>query len=142
MVLFDSDFLSVLLHERIDKVLDPKTKKPVERIKDKIRHLIDTLDKAREKILIPTPVLSEILCLCGNNANDVLAELMDTYGFEPAPFDVVAAVEAAIAISDARIREERKPVPRRIGPRLNLTDKSWQSRNLAVFRRFIQMMRT
>lgn len=108
MVLFDTDFLSLLLHEHTNKIIDPKTKKSVERVKEKIRHLIDTLDKTREKILVPTPVLSEILCLCGDSANEVLAELMDAYGFEPAPFDVVAAVEAAIAISRARIGGGKK----------------------------------
>jgi predicted nucleic acid-binding protein len=108
MVAFDSDFLTFLVHRNAGPPLDPRTRQPVTGMKEKIEHLIATLDKAREKILIPTPVLSEILSLCGDRANEVLAELTTHYGFEIAAFDEMAAVEAAIATAKAKQSGNKK----------------------------------
>lgn len=108
MVVFDSDFLTFLVHRNPGVPLDPRTEQPVSGMKEKIEYLINTLEKAREKILIPTPVLSEILSLSGDRAPEVLAELTSTYGFEIAAFDTMAAVEAAIATAKARQSGDKK----------------------------------
>ena len=108
MVLFDSAFLYFLFHDNPGDVLDPRTGKPVERTKEKVEHLIADLGARREKIVIPTPALSEVLCLSGNDAHKVLAALTGAYGFELAAFDVMAAVEAAIATASAVARRDKK----------------------------------
>lgn len=108
MALFDADFLGLLLHPNPRGPLDPTTKKPVLRLKEKVEHLILSLEKAREKILIPTPALSEVLALSADNASDYLAELTSYTCFEVVPFDQVAAVEAAIAAHAAKVRGNKK----------------------------------
>src|ERR1700730_11754504 len=97
MAALDADFLILLLHPNPHAPLDPRTKQPVSRVKEKVEHLVATLEKAREKIVIPTPALSEALALAKDKASDYLAELTNTYGVEIAGFDTLAAVEAAIA---------------------------------------------
>lgn len=57
MVGFDASFISLLLHPNARAPHDPKTKVPVHRAKEKIAYLIDTLEKAKIKVLIPTPAL-------------------------------------------------------------------------------------
>jgi predicted nucleic acid-binding protein len=108
MVGLDADFLSLLLHPNPRAPHDPSTGKPVERAKEKVRHFIETLEKAREKIIIPTPALSEVLALAMDRASEYLTELTTSYGFDIAAFDQVAAVEAAIATSDAKKRGGKK----------------------------------
>lgn len=105
---FDADFLFLLLHPHSRAPLDPATGQPVVRAKEKIEHLIATLTKTREKILIPTPALSEVLALAMDKASQFLAQFTNSYNFEVAAFDQVAAVEAAIMTSDAKRRGGKK----------------------------------
>src|ERR1700722_12775344 len=108
MVGMDPDFLSLLLHPDPRVPMDPSTGKPVERAKERVRYFIETLGTAREKIVIPTPALSEVLALAMDRASEYLTELTNSYGFEIAAFDQVAAVEAAIATSEAKKRGGKK----------------------------------
>jgi predicted nucleic acid-binding protein len=108
MVGIDADFLTLLLHPSPRVPMDPSTGKPVDRAKERVRHFIETLGKTREKIVIPTPALSEVLALAVDRASEYLAELTNFYGLEIAPFDQVAAVEAAIATADAKRRGSKK----------------------------------
>ncbi|HEV3333294.1 MAG TPA: hypothetical protein VG096_20040 [Bryobacteraceae bacterium] len=94
MVGLDASFISLLLHAKPRPPLDPKTKQPVKKAKEKIEYLINSLEKTREKILLPTPALSEVLALAMDSASEYLAEITATYGFEIAGFDEVAAVES------------------------------------------------
>lgn len=109
MVLLDTDFLSLIFRQEPGKLpLDPETKEEIRRPKEKIDFLIETLSREQQKILIPTPVLSELLCLLKDDAPGVLSKLTDTYGFEIAPFDTKAAVEAAMAMNAARTQGSKK----------------------------------
>jgi predicted nucleic acid-binding protein len=108
MVLFDSDFLCFLLLDDPGVIAHPRTRKPVERAKEKIEHLISSLAARREKVILPTPALSEILCLAADHAHEVLAALTGTYRFQLAAFDVMAAVEAAMATAKAIAKRDKK----------------------------------
>lgn len=108
MVLFDADFLGILMHATPRAPLDPATKKPVGRLKEKVEHLVSTLEKVRDKILIPTPALSEVLALAADKASDYLAELTSNTCFEIVSFDQVAAIEAAVAAYEAKQRGGKK----------------------------------
>ncbi len=108
MIALDADFMFFLLHPNPGSVIEPKTKKPVPHAKEKVEWLISSLEKAREKILIPTPALSEVLTLAMDKASDYLSELTNTYGFELASFDAMAAVEAAVATADAKKRGNKR----------------------------------
>lgn len=108
MVLFDSSFLYFLFANNPGELRDPATELPVERISEKIEHLLDTIDGQGEKILIPTPALSEILCLADETPDEVLVQLNKTYGFEIVPFDQMAAVEAALITAGAIAKGDKR----------------------------------
>jgi predicted nucleic acid-binding protein len=101
MVIFDANYLMHLLHPDPGRVIDPETNQPVDRIREKIEYLVETLGKAQDKIVIPTPVLSEIAALDPEGAIRYQALLSDTSRFDFAPFDVMAAIEAGIQTNKA-----------------------------------------
>jgi hypothetical protein len=107
MVLFDNTCLSLLLH--------PDAKPPlgadgnaVSRCRDRIEHLIEILDRNRTKILIPTPVLTEFLVLAGPQASKYINEINGRTSFKIVDYDQRAAIEAAIQITDAIKRGDKK----------------------------------
>lgn len=101
MVVLDSAVLLLVLDPRAKAPNDPATGEPVERAAERIEYLIGNLTADKEKIVIPTPVLSEVLV----HASDALQPYLDTLNgqaaFRIAPFDQKAAVEAALALSGA-----------------------------------------
>lgn len=101
MIVFDSGFLLLLLDPRARAPSNPETGGPVAQAKERIDHLIRNLSADREKIVIPTPVLSEVLVHAGPATDRYLDVLNRTAAFRIAPFDQKAAVEAAIAMRDA-----------------------------------------
>lgn len=108
MVVFDTSFLSLLLHPDAKPPLDPSTDKPVERAKERIEHLVESLEKAKEKVVIPTPALSEFLVLAAEAGPDYLAEISTSSVFEVADFDTRAAVELAASIRQAKAQGSKK----------------------------------
>lgn len=65
-------------------------------VKERIEHLVDQLEKAGEKIIIPTPVLSEILVRAGPAASQRIVEEINKQSvFRLESFDARAAIEVA-----------------------------------------------
>lgn len=100
MVVFDA---SVLLF-----VLNENTPASVPRAKERVEYLIDRLSAAGERIIIPTPALSECLVHAGPAGPDYLAVIGKYACFRVASFDERAAVEAAVRTYQARERGLRK----------------------------------
>ena len=100
MVVFDA---SILLF-----VFDGDTPSSVPRATERVEHLIDRLSEAGEKIVIPTPALSECLVHAGPAGPEYLAILGKQSCFRVASFDERAAVEAAARTYQARQRGQRK----------------------------------
>ena len=100
MVVFDA---SILLF-----FFDENTPSSVPRAKERVEHLIDTLSDTGEKIVIPTPALSESLIYAGPTGPEYLAILHKQACFRVAPFDERAAVEAAARTWQARQRGQKK----------------------------------
>ena len=63
LVIFDADFLTLLLNPDAVPPIDPATGQPVERASQRIERLVAGLDKSKSKIVIPTPALSEFLVI-------------------------------------------------------------------------------
>lgn len=63
--------------------------------------LVSTLDKRREKIIVPTPALSELLVHAAGAGPEYLDILNKTAAFKIVNFDDRAAVEVAAAIREA-----------------------------------------
>ncbi|MBN8956489.1 MAG: hypothetical protein J0H17_07890, partial [Rhizobiales bacterium] len=74
----------------------------------RIELLISRLQKAREKIVIPTPALSEILIRAGAETSGQIVEYINKYAiFRIEAFDARAAIELA-AISREALRGKNK----------------------------------
>lgn len=100
MVVFDA---SILLF-----IFDENTPSSVPRARERVEFLIDTLSEAGEKIVIPTPALSECLVHAGPAGPDYLTIIGKQACFRIASFDERAAVEAAVRTYNARQRGQRK----------------------------------
>lgn len=101
MVVFDSAFLLLVLDPRAKAPTDPATGQPIARAAERVEYLIKTLNGDKEKIIIPTPVLSEVLVHAGCATDRYLDVLNNQVTFRIAHFDQKAAIEAAIAMRDA-----------------------------------------
>jgi hypothetical protein len=94
LVVFDSNVLLPVVRPGLLPPLDPKTMKPVDHFEEKLAYLINRLSKSRTTILIPTPVLTEVLCHAGA-AGSALAQQLQQAPFQVAPFDIRAAIDCA-----------------------------------------------
>lgn len=73
MVVFDTSILLLVLDPHAKQPpVDPATQLPVERAAERIEYLIDRLDADREKIVVPTPALSELLVYAALAHRDAL----------------------------------------------------------------------
>lgn len=90
-VAFDSVILGAYLHP------DAAYPKPVARVRERLKHFVATLEAARATIILPTPALSEFLVLAAGDTGAYLAELTDSAVFVVEPFDLKAAIEAAVS---------------------------------------------
>ena len=92
MVVFDANFLIFFLDPRLR---EGAGKNP------RVDHLVDTIDQGRDRIIVPTPALSELLV----GAKDAAPKYLDTINrsryFRIEPFGERAAVEAAAMTRDA-----------------------------------------
>jgi predicted nucleic acid-binding protein len=98
-VVFDASFLIPLLDPQI---------KGVGNVDARILHLIDTLDKQRDVIIVPTPALSETLIGAGDAAPKYLDVLNRTSRLRIASFGSRAAVEAAARHREALREGDKK----------------------------------
>lgn len=74
---------------------------PVENFRIKLDYLLDSLDQAGEKIIVPTPALSEILVLAGQAGPNYLAQLEKGRPFRIVDFDKRAAIQHAAMTASA-----------------------------------------
>lgn len=94
MVVMDSTTLLLLFFPSANPPLD-ETHKPVTRCKERIEYLLQSLTKAGIKVMVPTPVLSELLVQAGPDKAKLVAEMNGAYAFRIEPFDTRAAIEVA-----------------------------------------------
>ena len=104
MVVFDSSILLLVLDPKAKPPNDPATGQPLDKATERISHLIANLAAKKEKILIPTPVFCEVLVHAGAAMQPYLNFINGKSTFRIAPFDQKAAIEAALAMSDAILR--------------------------------------
>ncbi len=69
---------------------------PIDRPTERIEYLVKQLDRAKTKIIIPTPALSEALVQAGPEASQSIVEHLQRYSvFSIESFDTRAAIEVA-----------------------------------------------
>ncbi|MBX7502415.1 hypothetical protein K3181_13285 [Qipengyuania sp. YG27] len=99
---------SVILH-LIDPDLPTRPDErgnPVSNCRARIEHLLDTMSKRGDVLVVPTPALAEMLTKGDDVGNDWLSVLHGKRAIRIAPFDEMAAVECAAL---ARNRKQRRP---------------------------------
>jgi hypothetical protein len=101
MVVFDATTLLCLLDPEAKAPTDPETGEPITRVKERIEFLVRELQSAREKIIVPTPALSELLVRTGDAGPEYLDILGRSAVFKIVDFDQRAAVEVAAATREA-----------------------------------------
>jgi hypothetical protein len=94
MVEFDTTFLIWMFV--------PGAKHSLPDAKDRVSFLLSELSARGDQIVVPTPVLSEILIKSGKARNAIIHELSKNPRFLLAPFDTRAAIELSL-MSDAAI---------------------------------------
>ena len=101
MVVFDASILLALLQPDIYSPRHPDTKEPVDQFRQRIDYLVTQLEADFQKIVIPTPALSEILVRAGQAGPEYLDRFNSASVFRIVPFDQRAAVEVAAIIASA-----------------------------------------
>jgi hypothetical protein len=101
MVVLDATMLTLLINPDSGVPLDSATNKPVESIKERIAHFVEQHEKAKTKIGIPTPALSEVLVRAGSAAVATVEKIKSFAVFEILPFDEICAIEVALMTKNA-----------------------------------------
>jgi predicted nucleic acid-binding protein len=82
---------------------------PISRPKERIDYLVQQLDKAKTKIIIPTPALGEALVRAGAEASQQIVEHLQRYSvFSIEPFDTRASIEVAAMSREANAQGNKR----------------------------------
>jgi hypothetical protein len=101
MIGVDASVLTLILNEEADAPPDPTTGKPIDRVRDRVDFWIQDLHKNKQKIVIPTPALSEVLVRSGPGGLQYIDILQKAAVFDIRDFDKLAAVELALMTQQA-----------------------------------------
>jgi predicted nucleic acid-binding protein len=99
VVVFDASFLIMLLNPKVKGAGETDAR---------LTYLIETLEKRKDDIVVPTPALSEVLIGAGDAAPAYLDILSKSARFKIAPFGSRAAVEAAARHREAITAGDKK----------------------------------
>jgi predicted nucleic acid-binding protein len=101
MVVIDATMLMLLLRPGVSGPSDSNGA-PITKARERVGLLVDQLQKAKSKIIIPAPALSEVLVRAGTAASQQIIEGINRFAaFRIEPFDVRAAIEVATMTRDA-----------------------------------------
>lgn len=100
MVVFDNCFLLIALRKNIPASVDDA--------KERVDYLVQQLQEKDERIIVPTPVLTEVLIHAGEAGPQHLELLQKSYRFKICDYDTRAAVEVAPIIAAAVQRKDKK----------------------------------
>lgn len=96
MVIFDAGFVLYMVQDNLPAPTIPGTKTQITDCKDRVNHLIDTLQQNKTKIIIPTPALAEALVRSDDAAAAHVSILGHSSHIRVEPFDARAAIEVAL----------------------------------------------
>lgn len=108
MVVFDATILILWFAKNAKPPVDPATSLPVTLVKERIAYLIDSLSKAKTRIIVPTPAFSELMVHAEKAGPEWSTTISRSSYFKVADFDQLAAIEVAAVIRDARIAGEKR----------------------------------
>lgn len=99
MIVFDAPFMIYFLDPKIQNGVGNSLR---------VDHLVATIQKSGERIVVPTPVLSELLVKAGDAGPKYLEIIARSKFFRIAEFDARAAVEAAALTCDALAKGDKR----------------------------------
>ncbi len=99
-VAFDTGTLLLSLSPNPGVVLD-QFGKPISQAKERVDFLLTELSESRTKVIIPTPVFSELLARAVNAASKYFDIIRNSKQFKLEPFDERAAIEAGLMTQKA-----------------------------------------
>lgn len=108
MAVTDSTLLILMLDEKQDHIINTESGEKVDQVQKRIDYLLRTLGKNREKLIIPTPVLSEFLSGAEEAADTYLKILSGKSVVQTVPFDDRAAIELGEMNRDALADGDKK----------------------------------
>jgi hypothetical protein len=100
MIAFDTTFLTLMLV--------PGARHSIDNAKERVEFLISDIHGRGERIIIPTPALSEILVKSGAARSQIIQTLTKTPKFLVAPFDTRAALELSLMTDAAFSRKDKR----------------------------------
>lgn len=83
-----------------------------DRCQERLDHLIDQLSKQGGRMIVPSPVLAEVLTKAGTAGPDWLATLKGRRSVRVADFDERAAIECAALAMSRAARRNKTPRPK------------------------------
>jgi len=95
MIAFDANLWIVRFDPALRVPVDPSTGLEIDHAQLRVKHLISEAAKARQVLLIPTPVLSEVMIFTDARRFEMLAQINSSANLQVAPFDTKAAIELA-----------------------------------------------
>ena len=97
MVVIDATILMLLFRSDVPARLINSKGNPIEHIKERVDYLVKTLEGSKSRIIIPTPVLSELLVRASpHETQRILEEINRLEVFRVEPFEIRAAIELAV----------------------------------------------
>lgn len=100
MIGFDAHFVMLALRPAIPASVD--------HAKDRVLHLLEKLQSTKERIVVPTPALTEFLVHAETAAPHYLDELQRSSRFRIASYGIRAAVEVAAEIEAAVTKKDKR----------------------------------
>lgn len=109
----DSSVLCLWLNPQARPPLDPQTGQPVARAAERVAELCRQLLEQREAIIVPAPVVAEVLSAASLAADAVQSAIDRLFGLRVEPFDLKAAIELARLTRDVLVdRDVAEKEPR------------------------------
>lgn len=101
-IVIDTSVLIFMADPHAPAPLDPDTGKPVPHCRERVEGLLEGLDDAEAVLIVPTPVLSELLICADSRQQELLAAISGKRSVLIASFDPAAALE------NAQLRRSKK----------------------------------
>lgn len=107
ILVLDNSTLTLIVNPGARPPNDPSTGNPLSYAKERIEGLVGSLTSA-DTLVIPTPVLAEVLVQAGDGAPALLEKIQTLARLRVIPFDQRAAVETAFMEREARESGSKK----------------------------------
>lgn len=107
-VAFDNTMLSILLNPDGKVPLNAETGLPIEHCQARAEYVVQLIQKARRKIILPAPACAELLTAIGPDAQQYINVVGRSRVFEIGNFDARGAAELALLNRDTFLLHDKK----------------------------------